>query len=111
VAFYPTDNLRLDLSAIYLQGPGGSIASGVEWAPDGTSMSFFADASASSSSNWSAVAGLKMYFGGTEKSLIRRHREDDPENLLPDDLYKSVGPQYCSESDFVDVDGLCDGFG
>jgi hypothetical protein len=26
----------------------------------------------------SAMAGLSLYFGGEDKSLIRRHREDDP---------------------------------
>jgi hypothetical protein len=24
------------------------------------------------------MAGLSLYFGGEDKSLIRRHREDDP---------------------------------
>ena len=26
----------------------------------------------------SVMAGLSLYFGGEDKSLIRRHREDDP---------------------------------
>ena len=26
----------------------------------------------------SVLAGLSLYFGGEDKSLIRRHREDDP---------------------------------
>ncbi|MEJ0097256.1 MAG: hypothetical protein WDM84_04120 [Bauldia sp.] len=107
VAFYPTDDLRLDLSFHYLQGPGGSLAAGVEWAPPGKSLSFFADA-ATASGGSTVLVGLKAYFGGAEKSLIRRQREDDPDNLLPDDLYSSIGPAYCPPGT-REFDGFCDG--
>lgn len=29
--------------------------------------------------NSSVIGGLKIYFGNHDKTLIRRHREDDPE--------------------------------
>ena len=29
-------------------------------------------------------AGLRFYFGGSNKSLMRRHREDDPPNRIFD---------------------------
>ncbi len=34
-----------------------------------------------------AIGGIRFAFGGGDKSLIRRHREDDPRNRLPDDLF------------------------
>lgn len=41
--------------------------------------------------NYRAVdVGLKFYFGGPEKSLIRRHREDDPPNRILE-LFQSSG--------------------
>ncbi len=110
-AFYPTDDLRLDLSYTYLQGPGSAIGAGTEWMPGGKALSFFANASVSQNNNWTVLGGLKVYFGEPSKALIRRHREDDPDNLLPTDLYKAVGEQYCTTYHYVDVDGHCDGSG
>jgi hypothetical protein len=31
------------------------------------------------------MGGLRMYVGQKSKSLIRRHREDDPVNILNDE--------------------------
>ena len=109
IAFYPVDDVRLDLSYRYLQGPGGTFEAGAEWAPAGHSISLFANAATASSTDWSALVGLKMFFGAAEKSLIRRDREDDPENMLPDDLYKSVGGAYCVPPHYL-VDDRCDNF-
>jgi hypothetical protein len=108
-AFYPTDNLRLDLNYSYLQGPGSSVGAGLEWMPNGKALSFFATASVNQSSNWTVLGGVKVYFGDQNKTLINRHREDDPDNLLPTDLYKAMGAQYCTEEEYIDVNGHCDG--
>ena len=59
--------------------------------------------------------GLRIYFGA-EKSLIRRHREDDPRSRLPDDLFalgngrKNTNlpvnaPPVCIEGIFVPGEG------
>jgi hypothetical protein len=97
VAFYPTDDLRLDLSLRHLEGAGFSGSAGVEWAPPAAlGLSLFADASVDEDSDWSAFGGVKLYLSGEQKSLIRRHREDDPEGLvLPEDLY-AVGAVNCA---------------
>ena len=42
-----------------------------------------------------ALGGVRVYFGDPGKSLIRRHREDDPDNSLPDDLFTTTGGSYC----------------
>jgi hypothetical protein len=107
LALYPTDDLRLDIGARYLEGPGASLAGGLEWSPPGTAVSFFADGSLGQNGSWSALGGLKVFFGGEQKSLIRRHREDDPDNMLPDDLYTIVGEGRCPVGT-IELSGFCD---
>lgn len=46
--------------------------------------------------------GIRFAFGSGEKSLIRRHREDDPKNRLPDDLF-DIG----CDGTFDPYDGIC----
>ena len=109
VAFYPSDNLRFDVGYAYLQGPGSSITGGIEWAPNGNAGLFVSAAAGSSST--SVIGGIKAFFGGSPtKSLIRREREDDPPDLLPDDLYETIGNGYCPDGRFLD-DDRCDGSG
>ncbi len=98
VAFYPTDDLRLDLSLRHLEGAGFAGSAGVEWAPPAAlGLSMFADASVDEDSDWSAFGGVKLYLAAEQKSLIRRHREDDPEGLvLPEDLYAVGGAVHCA---------------
>jgi hypothetical protein len=107
VAFYPTDDLRLDIGVVQLAGTDAAFRGGAEWAPAGHAFSLFASGLARSSDNWSVLGGAKMYFGAGQKSLIQRHREDDPENLLPDDLYRIVGDAYCPPGT-VYSGGFCD---
>ncbi|HZQ01464.1 MAG TPA: hypothetical protein VFB13_18105 [Reyranella sp.] len=40
-------------------------------------IAFFANATAGDASSYSATVGIRLYFGA-DKTLIRRHREDDP---------------------------------
>lgn len=94
-AYYPTDDLRLDVSLRYLQGPGATGAAGVEWAPTRSGLSLFADAAVGGNSVWQVLGGAKWYFSAISKSLIRRHREDDPGNPLPLDVYQTAGDTYC----------------
>lgn len=57
---------------------------GVEWQPNSTqkNISYFVNASAGSGDAAdSVIAGFRFYLG-KNKSLKRRHREDDPENNL-----------------------------
>ena len=54
-------------------------------------LSVFADAQIGTG-GWTAIfAGLRIYFGGEVKSLIRRHREDDPWVKTGSD-WRWVGP-------------------
>ena len=103
---YPTDNLRLDIGYRYLEGPGGSVTGGLEWAPAENVTLFVA--AATNASATTALGGVKVYFGAPSKSLIRREREDDPPNMLPDDLYTIVGGGYCPVGTH-EINGFCDG--
>jgi hypothetical protein len=97
LAFYPTDDLRFDISVSHLEGPGFSGGVGVEWAPPAAGgLALFADASIDEDENVRAFGGLTFYFG-PQKSLIQRHREDDPDVELPDDLIKLIGDVGCPQ--------------
>ena len=108
-AYYATDNLRLEVSARELAGLGALGGAGFEWQPKDTSrFSVFATGAVGPSSYWQALGGVKMYFGGTAKSLILRQREDDPDNALPDDLYQTIGTGGCPVGTHL-THGFCDG--
>jgi hypothetical protein len=95
LAFYPTDDLRFDVSVSHLEGPGFSGGVGVEWAPPAAGgLALFADASIDEDEDVRAFGGVTFYFG-PQKSLIQRHREDDPDVELPDDLVKLIGDVGC----------------
>ena len=80
VRFYATDNFMI--RGIGGAEPGGWFGrGGVEFVPGFAALpglSIFFDGGAGSNHHSFALFGLRYYFG-PEKSLIRRHREDDPE--------------------------------
>lgn len=86
IAFYATDNFRLSLGHRYTLGRHAA-AFGAEYQiMPGNGISLFAEARAGERNFQAVWGGLRIYFGA-EKSLIRRHREDDPRARLPDDLF------------------------
>jgi len=79
VTYYPNPDLALSVG-------GGSVAeggfgrAGVEYQPElngSRSTSVFVSGGAGSDDSYSVTAGVRLYFG-PEKTLILRHREDDP---------------------------------
>jgi hypothetical protein len=79
VALYATDNLRLAVGASTVAGFDSAHA-GMEWFMGDTGLpaSLTLDGRVGEDGFTSVTAGLSLYFGGEDKSLIRRHREDDP---------------------------------
>ena len=82
-SYYLNDNLSLEA------GGGGVSATrygrlGFEYQPNFgiNGLSFFGDIGHGTRDYTHAFAGLKFYFGAGDKSLKRRHREDDPVNML-----------------------------
>ena len=82
VAYYLSDNFRI--SAGYSRSIGIDAAQvGMEWMPGIdfiAPFSIFAHAQFGEDDHDSVWAGIRFYFSGDPgKSLIRRHREDDPQ--------------------------------
>lgn len=92
LAFYPQENLRLTAGALYsgwadgnYSAPGTLGAVGLEYqlrSNDRNALSLFTEARFGDD-YYAAWGGVRLYFGD-DKSLIRRHREDDPVGLVPD---------------------------
>lgn len=85
IAFYATENFRLDVGARSVAGfETGSV--GFEWMMDETPLSIKGTVRAGEDDFVAATMGVSYYFGGNEasKSLMRRHREDDPRNRVLD---------------------------
>ena len=79
--FYPEPNLAISLSASRNPGVWGGNAE-IEYQPAGwKSVSLFANTSIAEHREFSAKAGARIYFGSS-KTLIRRHREDDPTSYM-----------------------------
>lgn len=79
VATYPIDNLRLSLGLSLVDGYG-ALHGGAEYLLEGAGLplALTADARLGADGAVRASLGLKAFLGGTPKSLLRRHREDDP---------------------------------
>lgn len=95
VRYYPLDNLMLEAGAgVYNVQHTGHV--GFEWRPaflDAVpGLALFGDAGFGERNYEHALAGVRIYFGGGDKSLVRRHREDDPLSLLMGGITQSVGP-------------------
>ena len=89
LSFYATDNWKLSVGHRYTAGSHYA-ALGTEYLVSlggGTAMSAFAEARIGERNNRAVFGGLSFYFGQKDKTLIRRHREDDPPNRLIDDMF------------------------
>jgi hypothetical protein len=89
LSFYATDNWKLSVGHRYSAG-SHMAALGTEYLVSlggGTAMSAFAEARIGDRNNRAVFGGLSFYFGQKDKTLIRRHREDDPPNRLIDDMF------------------------
>lgn len=84
ISWYATDNFKL--SAGVARSSGITFGTyGVEWQPDASDISFFVQGAAGEDDYATIFAGVRWHWGAGQKSLIRRHREDDPigwENIL-----------------------------
>ena len=79
VAYYATENVRLQVGVSTVAG-FESARAGLEWFMGDTGLpaSLTVDGRIGEDGFTSVLAGFSVYFGGEDKSLIRRHREDDP---------------------------------
>ena len=87
-AYYPLPDLKVFIGHRYLGGRH-ALALGGEYAlpmPGATRVSLFAEGRVGESDFHGIWGGVKVYFGQKDKSLIRRHREDDPIEWTPEGL-------------------------
>jgi hypothetical protein len=83
-SYYVTDNFKLLIGHLYLSGRHG-LRLGAEhgFALGGGRMaSLFAEALFAEGGSNAVLAGLRVYFGQHDKTLIDRHRQDDPSNIF-----------------------------
>jgi hypothetical protein len=84
-AFYPMENLRLALGASSVANFESAHVK-AEWMLDAMPLAFTLEGRLGEDDFSSVTAGISFYFGGnqSDKSLMRRHREDDPRNRVLD---------------------------
>jgi hypothetical protein len=92
VNYYFTDNWKGWVGHRYTGGKN-ALALGTEYALGGSRgmmATLFAEGRiGEGSNNYGAWGGLRVYFGHSDKTLIRRHREDDPINGFgPETLFE-----------------------
>lgn len=93
--YYPVDDLMLTGGwGIYHTEHTGHF--GVEWQPGVMDfvpgLALFGDAGVGGQHYGHVLGGLRIYFGGGDKSLKRRHREDDPESVLMNAVTQVLRP-------------------
>lgn len=89
-AYYLTDDFRVSIGGKIVDDYE-ALRAGFEYQFEGSPMSLYANAEYGDDNFVSVLGGLKFYFGGEDKSLIRRHREDDPRNKTLDIFTHGIG--------------------
>lgn len=91
LAWYPTDDWRLSIGAASILGRESlKLATEYQFGNFGLPVSGVAEVRAYDTGAYSARIGIKGYFGDPDKSLIDRHRQDDPPNRVLD-LFAGAG--------------------
>jgi len=110
IAFYPTDDLRLYVG--YRRFAGLDLAAGgLEYQLSsgflGNGTSIYVEGRVGDDDYASVNGGLRVFFGQGSKSLIRRHREDDP--IFEYLSYYMPGMEIVRECDegYIEFEGRC----
>lgn len=80
IGYYPIDNLMLEVSYSY-SFDNHLYQCLIEYQTPVKGFSIFVDLATGDQDYDQSLLGIRYYFG-KEKSLIRRHREDDPQNIV-----------------------------
>ncbi|MEP0519978.1 MAG: hypothetical protein ABJO09_01400 [Hyphomicrobiales bacterium] len=90
VSYYLNDNLQLSVGHRFTR-ERNALALGVEYQLDqqvfSSGVSLFAEGRIGEDDYQAVWGGVRFYLGD-DKSLIRRHREDDPEGVGDEDLFE-----------------------
>jgi hypothetical protein len=81
IKYYPMPNMKLELGAATFSGSKTAHV-GAEWQfADQMPLTVSTTATVGDNNLIAANVGLTFYFGGTSKTLIDRHRHEDPANV------------------------------
>jgi hypothetical protein len=88
-SYYVTDDFSLSVGHVYTFGTHfAALRSECGVALSGGGMaSLFADGLIGERGNNAILGGIRIYFGQHDKSLINRHRQDDPAWIFPASFY------------------------
>ena len=92
LAYYLNDDLKVFVGHRY-QGGKNALALGGEWAfrLNGPTMgALFVEGRIGENDFHGIWGGLRFYYGQKDKSLIQRHRQDDPIWWIPESLFSIV---------------------
>lgn len=105
-AYYLTDDFRVSVGGKIVDNYE-ALRAGFEYQFGGMPLALYSKAEYGDNEFFSILGGLKFYFGGEDKSLIRRHREDDPRNRTLD-LF-TQGGDFGDNGGYGGGDGPADG--
>ncbi|MCU0884698.1 MAG: hypothetical protein MUC44_07070 [Beijerinckiaceae bacterium] len=91
ISYYPTDNIKFSVGHRYVGGRHAA-ALGAEALlsnQGGVAVAAFVDGRLGERDYKAVMGGIRVYFGQKEKTLIRRHREDDPTIWLEDEKFSA----------------------
>ena len=108
VKYYPTDDLMVKVGHTLTKGDN-AITGGAEYIPEqfrggATAAALFFDGAYGWDKGSVVMGGAKIYFGNSDKSLKRRHREDDPAPFNLNDYVNKSRNKY----DIRRLDNRCD---
>jgi hypothetical protein len=95
-SYYVTDNFKLSIGHLYTIGRNG-LTLGSEYGVGlggGRMASLFVDALFAEGGNNAVLGGVRFYFGQRDKTLIDRHRQDDPADVSGLFLYQQIKQTY-----------------
>ncbi|MGI9464674.1 MAG: hypothetical protein ACR2OM_12075 [Aestuariivirgaceae bacterium] len=94
-AFYATDDVRIYAGYRHFLSVDTGVV-GLEWQPhfSGLPLTVFTEGQIGSDDFASVLGGVRFYFGSGDTSLKRRHREDDPANLMMNLLTNVCGGRF-----------------
>ena len=109
LAYYPTDDWRWSIGGASILGTESvKLATEYQLTGFGLPISATAELRGYDTGAVSARIGIKGYFGDPDKTLIDRHRQDDPPNRVLD-LMASSGVDCVVEIDQKPIDPFCGG--
>ena len=113
LAYYLNDNTKVFAGHRYLGGKHALALGGELALPSNgpTMLAAFVEGRVGESEFHGIWGGIRGYWGQSAKSLIQRHRQDDPVNWLPETLFSITNSLTTSSTTVNTVPSACDGDG